>query len=78
MINRGQDDEVTISKRMENSEKEMSHFNEFDYLIINDQFDSALSNLKAIIDDFRNNIKNIDLSLENQLLRHKYLLNKLI
>jgi len=78
LINRGQDDEVTISKRMENSEKEMSHFNEFDYLIINDQFDSALSNLKAIIDDFRNNIKNIDLSLENQLLRHKYLLNKLI
>ena len=63
---------------MENSEKEMSHFNEFDYLIINDQFDSALSNLKAIIDDFRNNIKNIDLSLENQLLRHKYFLNKLI
>ena len=78
LINRGQDDEITISKRMENSEKEMSHFNEFNYLIINDQFDSALSNLKAIIDDFRNNIKNIDLSLENQLLRHKYLLNKLI
>ena len=78
LINRGQDDEVTISKRMENSEKEMSHFNEFDYLIINDQFDSALSNLKAIIDDFRNNIKNIDLSLENQLLRHKYLLKELI
>ena len=78
LINRGQDDEVTISKRMENSEREMSHFNEFNYLIINDQFDSALSNLKAIIDDFRNNIKNIDLSLENQVLRHKYLLNKLI
>ena len=71
LINRGQDDEITISKRMENSEKEMSHFNEFNYLIINDQFDSALSNLKAIIDDFRNNIKNIDLSLENQFLRHK-------
>ena len=78
LIKRGQDDEVTISKRMENSEREMSHFNEFNYLIINDQFDSALSNLKAIIDDFRNNIKNIDLSLENQLLRHKYFLNKLI
>ena len=78
LTNRGQDDEITISKRMENSEREMIHFNEFNYLIINDQFDSALSNLKAIIDDFRNNIKNIDLSLENQLLRHKYLLNKLI
>ena len=63
---------------MENSEKEMSHFNEFSYLIINDQFDSALNNLKAIINDFGNNIKNTELSLENQLLRHKYLLKELI
>ena len=56
----------------------MSHFNEFSYLIINDQFDSALNNLKAIINDFGNNIKNTELSLENQLLRHKYLLKELI
>ena len=78
LTTRGQDDEITISKRMENSEREMSHFNEFSYLIINDQFDSALNNLKDIIDDFGNNIKNTELSLENQLLRHKYLLKELI
>ena len=78
LTTRGQDDEITISKRMENSEREMSHFNEFSYLIINDQFDSALNNLKTIIDDFGNNIKNTELSLENQLLRHKYLLKELI
>ena len=75
---RGQDDKATISERMENSEKEMSHYNEFGYLIINDQFDSALNNLKAIIDDFGNNIKNNEFTLENQLLRHKYLLKELI
>ena len=63
---------------MESSEKEMSHYNEFDYLIINNQFDSALNNLKAIIDDFGNNIKNNEFTLENQLLRHKYLLKELI
>jgi guanylate kinase len=56
----------------------MSHYNEFGYLIINDQFDSALNNLKAIIDDFGNNIKNNEFTLENQLLRHKYLLKELI
>ena len=78
LTTRGQDDKATISERMENSEKEMSHYNEFGYLIINDQFDSALNNLKAIIDDFGNNIKNNEFTLENQLLRHKYLLNKLI
>lgn len=78
LITRGQDDKATISERMENSEKEMSHYNEFGYLIINDQFDSALNNLKAIIDDFGNNIKNNEFTLENQLLRHKYLLKELI
>ena len=78
LTTRGQDNQITISKRMQNSEREMSHFNEFNYLIINDQFDSALINLKAIIKDFGNNIKNIELLLENQLLRHKYLLKELI
>ncbi len=78
LTTRGQDDNATISERMENSEKEMSHYNEFGYLIINDQFDSALNNLKAIIDDFGNNIKNNEFTLENQLLRHKYLLKELI
>ena len=78
LTSRGQDDKATISERMENSEKEMSHYNEFGYLIINNQFDSALNNLKAIIDDFGNNIKNNEFTLENQLLRHKYLLKELI
>ena len=78
LTTRGLDDKATISERMENSEKEMSHYNEFGYLIINDQFDSALYNLKAIIDDFGNNIKNNEFTLENQLLRHKYLLKELI
>ena len=78
LTTRGQDDKATISERMKNSEKEMSHYNEFGYLIINDHFDSALNNLKAIIDDFGNNIKNNEFTLENQLLRHKYLLKELI
>ena len=78
LTSRGQDDKATISERMENSEKEMSHYNEFGYLIINDQFDSTLNNLKAIIDDFGNNIINNEFTLENQLLRHKYLLKELI
>ena len=78
LTTRGQDDKATISERMESSEKEMSHYNEFDYLIIKIQFDSALSNLKAIIDVFGNNIKNNEFTLENQLLKHKYLLKELI
>ena len=78
LTNRGQDDEDTISKRMANSQTEISHYNEFGYLIINNQFDSALNDLKSIIDDYRKNTKNIELSLENQSLRHKYILKELI
>tara|TARA_B110000008_G_C16648937_1_gene435853 strand:- start:14 stop:640 length:627 start_codon:yes stop_codon:yes gene_type:complete len=78
LTDRGQDDDETISKRMENSEREMSHYDEFSYLIINDQFEAALKDLKTIIDDFSNNKKNIELSLENQLIRHRYLFKELI
>ena len=76
--NRGQDDDEIISKRMENAEREMSHYEEFDCIIINEQFDSALSDLMNIIDDFGNNIKNTELLLENQLLSHRYLFKELI
>ena len=76
--NRGQDDDEIISKRMENAEREMSHYEEFDYIIINEQFDSALSDLMNIIDDFGNNIKNTELLLENQLINHRYLFKELI
>ena len=75
---RGQDDEETISKRMKNSESEMSHYDEFEYLVINDQFDSALNDLMAIIQDCSNNKKNIEFSLENQISRHRYLFKELI
>ena len=73
LTDRGQDDDETISERMKNSESEMSHYDEFEYLVINDQFDSALNNLKAIIQDCSNNKKNIEFSLENQISRHRYL-----
>ena len=75
---RGQDDDVIISKRMENAEREMSHYEEFDYIIINEQFDFALIDLMNIIDDFGNNIKNTELLLENQLINHRYLFKELI
>ena len=78
LTDRGQDDGETISKRMKNSESEMSHYDEFEYLVINDQFDSALNDLKAIIQDCNNNIKNIEFSLENQISRHRYLFKELI
>ena len=78
LTDRGQDDDETISERMKNSESEMSHYDEFEYLVINDQFDSALNDLKTIIQDCTKNKKNIEFSLENQISRHRYLFKELI
>ena len=47
--NRGQDDESIIQQRMDEATSEMSHYVEYDYVIINDDFAEALNDLKAII-----------------------------
>ena len=45
---RGQDDDDTIQKRMDAAKAEMSHYAEYDFLIVNDQFDRALEELTAL------------------------------
>lgn len=47
--NRGEDDEATINHRMEKAISEISHYDEADYLVINDDFEDALKSLKAIV-----------------------------
>jgi len=76
--NRAQDDELVIKKRMLDAENQMSHYNEFDYLVINDDFNSALTDLKSIISSSNNLTKCIHLSLERQSINHINLLKKLI
>jgi len=76
--NRAQDDESTIKKRMLDAENQMSHYSEFDFLVINDDFNSALSDLESIISSSNNSTRTSHLSLEEQSIKHKKLLKKLI
>ena len=46
--NRGQDSDDIIDGRMREAVSEMSHYVDYDYLIINDDFAHALDDLKAI------------------------------
>ena len=46
---RGQDDEQVIARRMRDAVTEISHYSEFDYLIVNDVFDQALIELESIV-----------------------------
>ncbi|MGD0960284.1 MAG: guanylate kinase [Methylomonas sp.] len=47
--NRAQDNEDIIARRMRDAVAEMSHYAEFDYLLVNDDFNTALHQLKCII-----------------------------
>lgn len=46
---RGQDDADIVQKRMDAAFEELSHWSEFDFLIINDQFDDALIELTSVV-----------------------------
>lgn len=71
LTNRGQDSEAIIEGRMREAVNEMRHYVEYDYLVINDDFNTALDDLKAI---FRANRLNQPL----QHARHETLLQGLL
>lgn len=50
---RGQDDEDTIEHRLAAAVSDMSHYVEADYVVINDVFDQALIDLRAIVQSQR-------------------------
>ena len=75
---RAQDNVETINKRMSDAQNQMQHFNEFDYLIINDDFNSALNDLNLIICRPDKDSERFSLTLSEQSKKHIKLLKKLI
>jgi guanylate kinase len=63
LIARGKDSSEAIEKRMSNAREELSHCVEFDYIVINDHFEEAKTNLLTIIKAQR-------LSADRQIKRH--------
>lgn len=68
---RGQDKPEVIAKRMAEAKSEMSHYHEYDYVVINDDFVTALADLQAIIRSRR-------LRQDRQQQRHQQLLQELL
>jgi len=71
LTNRAQDDEAVITNRMLQAKQEMSHFNEYQFVIINDVFEEAYQELKALVISER-------LRLERQMFEHRGLINSLL
>lgn len=46
---RGSDSAEVIARRLHNSREEIAHAHEFDYIIVNDDFDVALGDLQSIV-----------------------------
>ncbi len=68
---RGTDSDEVIARRMRDAEAEISHWAEFDYLVVNDDFATALADLQAIVHGHR-------LLRSAQSERHRALLAELV
>jgi guanylate kinase len=68
---RGLDSDAVIARRMAAAIDEMSHYNECDYLVVNDDFETALADLQSIVRAGR-------LQRSRQAERHGDLLNALL
>jgi guanylate kinase len=68
---RAQDSEETIARRMRDARSEMIHYDEFDFVIVNDDFDTALNHLKSIIHSQR-------LTAVRQQIKQQFLLDELL
>jgi guanylate kinase len=49
LTNRGQDTPEVIARRMREAVSEMSHYQEFDHVVVNDDFEATLKDLQAVI-----------------------------
>ncbi len=70
LTGRGQDAPEVIQRRIGEAAAEIAHCGEFDYIVINDQFDQALADLQAIIHAQR-------CRRERQLIAHAALIHSL-
>lgn len=68
---RGQDSDTIICSRMSAALLEIGHYNEYEFLIVNDNFERALDQLKNIVMASRN-------KLERQITRLKPLLDEFL
>jgi len=65
---RGQDSEAIIDRRMQDAVNEIGHYAEYDYLIVNDEFNNALTEMKSIILANRLNIQRQQEQLKDLLI----------
>ncbi len=61
---RGQDSPEVIDRRMRDAVSEMEHYGEFDHIVMNDDFDAAVQDLKAIIRGDMRSVRPITIDID--------------
>ena len=56
---RAQDSEEIVAQRMQEALQEISHYNEYDFVLINDDLENSLKNIRAIIETKRISRQNV-------------------
>jgi guanylate kinase len=54
---RSTDSDQVIQRRLQDAAIDLGHWNEFDYVVVNDQFDQALTDLQAIVENRGSHLK---------------------
>jgi guanylate kinase len=57
LARRATDTAEVIRRRLQDAAADMSHYNEFDYVVVNDDFDRAVADLKRIVDGKAEDLK---------------------
>ncbi len=65
--NRGRDPEDVIEKRMQQAESEMSHCREADFIILNDDFELALQDLKSVMQGQADRVRKLSIDVDSLL-----------
>ncbi|MCD9033627.1 guanylate kinase [Luteimonas sp. Y-2-2-4F] len=71
MRRRGQDSEAVMRRRLDAAREEMSHYDEFDYVVVNEDFDTAVEEMCAVFTASR-------LRRPLQAVRHRALIAALL
>lgn len=49
LVRRAEDDEATIRRRLDNAREELTHYGDYDYVVVNEELQTALAGVTAVL-----------------------------
>ena len=68
---RGTDSKEEIEKRLDGTIRELGYLNKYDYFVINDDFNEAINDVRAIVNAEKNKVSNLVDNVINEYIKEK-------